>query len=66
MTRYLPELLAPAGNIDKLKVAINYGADAVYLAGAKFGLRYAAENFSESELTQAVEYAHQRNCKVCP
>ena len=55
----LPELLAPAGNLEKLKLAVNYGADAVYLAGQKFGLRSAADNFTWSELKEGVEYAHK-------
>ena len=60
----LPELLSPAGNLEKLKIAINYGADAVYLGLQKFGLRSAAENFNLSELNEGVQYAHQRNAKV--
>ncbi len=59
-----PELLAPAGNYEKMKSAILYGADAVYLAGEIFGMRAAADNFSISELAEAVEYAHERNVKV--
>lgn len=58
------ELLAPAGNLEKLKIAILYGADAVYLAGQQFGLRTAAGNFSESEITEAVTFAHDRQKKV--
>lgn len=64
MTDFVPELLAPAGSLDKLKVAISYGANAVYLGGLKFGLRSAAENFTEEELTEGVEFAHERNSKV--
>ena len=60
----VPELLAPAGSLDKLKVAVDYGADAVYLGGLKFGLRSAAENFTLQELEEGVEYAHTRNAKV--
>ena len=59
-----PELLAPAGNFEKMKAAILYGADAVYLAGEIFGMRAAADNFTMQELAEAVEYAHQRNVKV--
>tara|TARA_B100000085_G_scaffold134441_1_gene122293 strand:+ start:101 stop:289 length:189 start_codon:yes stop_codon:yes gene_type:complete len=44
------ELLAPAGNLQKLKSAVLYGADAVYLAGPRFGLRGASDNFSDHEL----------------
>jgi putative protease len=54
----VPELLAPAGNLDKLKVAISYGANAVYLGGLKFGLRSAADNFTNEELLEGVEFAH--------
>lgn len=60
----LPELLAPAGNFDKLKVAVLYGANAVYLAGQKFGLRSAADNFSVTELVHAIKFAHERKVKV--
>ena len=52
------ELLAPAGNMDKLKMAFLYGADAVYLGGKSFGLRAFSDNFSEDELKEAVAYAH--------
>jgi putative protease len=58
------ELLAPAGNMEKLKMAILYGADAVYLAGKAFGLRAYGGNFSREELTEAVEFAHARGRKV--
>lgn len=60
----LPELLAPAGSMEKLKTAIHFGADAVYLAGKQFGLRAFADNFDDDEIAQAVQYAHQRNVKV--
>jgi U32 family peptidase len=59
-----PELLAPAGNMEKLKVAIRYGADAVYLGGKAFGLRNLADNFTVDELREAVDYAHARGVKV--
>jgi U32 family peptidase len=59
-----PELLAPAGNMEKLKVAIRYGADAVYLGGKAFGLRNLAGNFTLPELGEAVAYAHARGVKV--
>lgn len=59
-----PELLSPAGNFEKMKSAILYGADAVYLAGHVFGMRAAADNFSLEELAEAVEYAHERGVKV--
>ena len=58
------ELLAPAGNFDCLKSAINNGADAVYLGGKNFSARAFANNFDKDELKQAVEYAHLRNVKV--
>ena len=59
-----PELLAPAGNMEKLKVAIRYGADAVYLGGKSFGLRNLADNFTLPELAEAVDYAHRHGVKV--
>ena len=59
-----PEILSPAGNLEKMKAAIRYGADAVYLAGKLFGMRAAADNFSEEELYEAVSYAHERGVKV--
>lgn len=64
MSRFVPEVLAPAGSLDKLKVAILYGADAVYVGGQKFGLRTAAENFTLEELKEGVDFAHERNAKV--
>ena len=62
MTR--PELLSPAGNFEKMKAALLYGADAVYLAGNFFGMRAAADNFSLEELHEAMAYAHERGKKV--
>lgn len=59
-----PELLAPAGNIEKLKTAIEFGADAVYLGGSKLNLRAFADNFSLDELKEGIEFAHSRNKKV--
>ncbi len=59
-----PELLSPAGNFDKMKAAILYGADAVYLAGDDFGMRAAADNFTLEELYEAVKYAHERGVRV--
>ncbi len=58
------ELLAPAGDLDKLKFAIEYGADAVYIGGEIFGLRASAKNFSFEEMKQGVEFAHTRGKKV--
>lgn len=58
------ELLAPAGNFEKLEIAIHYGADAVYLSGKNFSLRNFSGNFALEELYQAVQTAHQHNVKV--
>lgn len=58
------ELLAPAGDLNKLKTAINYGADAVYLGGESFGLRKASKNFTMEEIAEGVKYAHDRGKKV--
>lgn len=58
------ELLAPAGNLERLQVALQYGADAVYMAGKKFGLRAFAENFDDDELAKAVRFAHLLGKKV--
>ena len=60
----MPELLSPAGNFEKLRAAILYGADAVYLAGQMFGMRSAADNFTVQELYEAAEYVHARNKKL--
>ena len=59
-----PELLAPAGNMEKLKMALLYGADAVYLGGKAFGLRAFGGNFSREELGEAVAFAHNLGKKV--
>ena len=59
-----PEVLAPAGDYERFLSAIQYGADAVYLAGKEFGMRAAPTNFSNEELKKAVEYAHSRKVKV--
>lgn len=58
------ELLAPVGDMERLKTAIYFGADAVYFAGKKFGLRAFANNFELEEIKEAVEYAHSFNVKV--
>lgn len=58
------ELLAPAGDFERLVTAIHFGADAVYFAGKKFGLRAFASNFDEEEIIKAINYAHERNVKV--
>ena len=59
-----PELLAPAGDFEKLKMAVLYGADAVYLAGTSFGMRSFAGNFTPEELPEAVRFAHERGVRV--
>jgi len=59
-----PELLAPAGNMEKLRMALLYGADAVYLGGKLFGLRAFANNFSIEEMKEAVAFAHSLHKKV--
>lgn len=59
-----PELLAPAGNLEKLKWAIMYGADAVYIGGRNYGLRANNDNFSIEDIKQACIYAHQNNAKI--
>ena len=60
----IPELLAPAGDMERLKMAVLYGADAVYLAGTDFGMRAFAGNFTPEELRQAVAYAHSHGVRV--
>ncbi len=59
-----PELLMPAGSLEVLKVAIRYGADAVYIGGDMYGLRAKAHNFDYDEMKQGIDYAHERNKKV--
>lgn len=59
-----PELLAPAGDLEKLKVAILYGADAVYIGGEHFGLRAKAKNFTIDEMKEGINFAHSHNSKV--
>ena len=60
----MPELLSPAGNFEKLKAALLYGADAVYLAGQRFGMRSQAGNFSVEEIFEAVALAHSMGKRV--
>ena len=62
--RKKPELLAPAGDMERLRMAVLYGADAVYLAGTSFGMRSFAGNFSPEELPQAVAWAHDHGVRV--
>ena len=64
MTRGKMELLAPAGDMERLHMALAYGADAVYLAGTMFGMRSFAGNFSPAELKTAVELCHSRGVRV--
>ncbi|WP_250278136.1 peptidase U32 family protein [[Clostridium] colinum] len=64
MNKKKVELLAPAGDLEKLKVAILYGADAVYLGGNAFGLRAKAKNFTIEEMAEGVKFAHSHNAKV--
>ncbi|MCI5221481.1 MAG: U32 family peptidase [Candidatus Electrothrix sp. AR4] len=60
----LPELLAPAGNMDKLITAVHYGADAVYLGGSSYSLRAGAGNFDHQGISEAVTYAHEHAVRV--
>ncbi|MCP4023925.1 MAG: U32 family peptidase [Desulfobacteraceae bacterium] len=59
-----PELLAPAGNFEKLEIAVHFGADAIYLSGKNFSLRNFSGNFSDQELIEAVKFCHKHNVKV--
>ncbi|MCD7806725.1 MAG: hypothetical protein LUH19_05210, partial [Lachnospiraceae bacterium] len=59
-----PELLSPAGDLETLKVAVIYGADAVYIGGEAFGLRAKAHNFSKEEMRQGIDFAHEHGVKV--
>ena len=64
LAEYQVELLAPAGDLERLKIAITYGADAVYLGGQVFGLRAAAKNFTVEDLEEGVAFAHARGARV--
>ncbi|MBR3909151.1 MAG: U32 family peptidase [Clostridia bacterium] len=64
LTNKIPELLCPAGDLTRLKAAVDYGADAVYLAGEEFGMRTAASNFGLEDLKEGVKYAHDHGVKV--
>lgn len=59
-----PELLAPAGDLEKLKIAVLYGADAVYIGGEHFSLRAKAKNFNIEDMKEGIEFAHNHNVKV--
>ena len=59
-----PELLAPAGNLEKLKIAVHYGADAVFIGGQEYGLRSNADNFTIEEIAEGVEFAKKYGAKI--
>lgn len=59
-----PELLAPAGNLEKLKIAVHYGADAVFIGGQEYGLRSNADNFTMEEIKEGVEFANRYGAKI--
>ena len=59
-----PELLSPAGDLERLRMALLYGADAVYLAGRRFGMRSSTVSFSDEDLRTAVTLAHEKNVKI--
>lgn len=59
-----PELLAPAGNLEKLKIAVHYGADAVFIGGKEYGLRSNADNFSFDEMAEGVQFANKYGAKI--
>ena len=60
----IPELLSPAGDFEKLTMAVRYGADAVYLSGKEFGMRAAAASFDDEQLLKGIRFAHDRGVKV--
>ena len=59
-----PELLVPASSLEVLKIAVIFGADAVYIGGEAFGLRAKAKNFTLEEMKEGIEFAHAYDCKV--
>ncbi|MEH7384012.1 U32 family peptidase [Bacillus sp. JJ1521] len=59
-----PELLAPAGNLEKLKIAVHYGADAVFIGGQEYGLRSNADNFTLEEIAEGVDFANKYGAKI--
>ena len=59
-----PELLIPAGSLEVLKIAVVFGADAVYIGGEEFGLRAKAKNFSLKEMEEGIAFAHAHGAKV--
>ena len=60
-----PELVLPAGNLEKLKTAFVYGADVVYIGGKQFSLRAYAGNFNIEEMKEGLHFAHERNKGIC-
>lgn len=64
MNKKLPELLSPAGNMEKFRAAIRYGADAVYISGKSFGMRSACDNFTREEIYEATEHAHENGRRL--
>ena len=64
MSLFIPEVLAPAGDMERLEAAVDFGADAVYLGGTSFGMRAGPKNFDEAALKSAVEKCHARGVKV--
>ena len=58
------ELLAPAGDLEKLKIAVLYGADAVYIGGEAYGLRAKAKNFTAEDMAECIAFAHAHGVKV--
>lgn len=64
MNIFKPEVLAPAGDLERLTAAVDYGADAVYLGGKSFGMRAAPQNFTCEQLDEAVKMCHSRGVKV--
>ena len=63
-SRNVPELLVPASCLEVLKVAVIYGADAVYIGGEAFGLRAKAKNFSKEDMAEGIAFAHAHDVKV--
>lgn len=59
-----PELLVPASSLEVLKIAVIFGADAVYIGGEAFGLRAKAKNFSHEDMFQGIAFAHEHGVKV--
>jgi len=58
------EILSPAGNFEALKAAVQYGADAVYVGGSRYSARSSAANFTDAELSEAVDYRHIRGVRL--